>query len=741
MSIYLSFFTNKNYFPSLSEFEPYLPFDDSFYKETYQYKKDNNCLYIWSWDAIFDRKIQQYKDGFIFIQGYGDTKGAKVEQQFLDIINKKKNDVFGSFCGVYHGSKKIIIYTSIASTIHMYMYKTDQFIAFSNNIGVLSCLGKLSIRKIALGWLCGFSHLLDNGTIFNEIERIPPGSRSEVFGVNEIKFYRNYSYFFTPRGLKEISEDIDCFIENIYYQLKNINLDIILKLSGGKDSRALFALFDYLGILYKKNFSLSTTGHLHNPEVRAVQEIMDMYPNLKNKHTICKTYIYKQNDLILSVINSAFSGACLRSFADRSIYNYSPKILSIGGQQNGMKDIANKMSLDEYINNSIYISKFNVYNLVNKDYAIFLKNKYKQSLEYECINLPVNKYKIIEHWLFKNPNFEGYTNSTAMPAANNFWPLVDIFFLKIMFSGPDELTSLQAIYYLLMRKANQPIWSVPFLQDTWPPELSTYLTKLGLPTYGLQNKPYMHSYFSPETKSFGLFQYRLELFDLTKSFIIDSITNNKVFDFINKIQVIKFFKKNSDQLSFSELYTALSLLSATLIAEFGQDILVRTNKKYLYDELSARFNFKINKKISIENILQHKLEKYDEALSLSLKYIDTLENTRGLNLTLDSTIKLFGNLIPGKKNYIKGDIEFVSKEDYNACLFCFNFLPMIKKQKAIFSKSLKMYYTYINTLENHINLEIIVPKNISNPKIGIRLWNNKNRISIYNLHTTYTNDV
>lgn len=164
----------------------------------------------------------------------------------LNIINLKNinnyiHQISGYFLCLSIKNNKIIIYNDIAGNFRVYYRNEKNKLFITDNFKRLFFKNKLVLDKDQFEFWNKKNYTTGSRTLFKEINKIPPASRTEFFK-NKIK---HSIYFNSDKIIGKNSFKIDLHnnLEKNFQILKNTKKKNILLFSGGKDSSLLAQFF------------------------------------------------------------------------------------------------------------------------------------------------------------------------------------------------------------------------------------------------------------------------------------------------------------------------------------------------------------------------------------------------------------------------------------------------------------------------------------------------------------------
>ncbi len=621
MSVYVSILSRSgDDLPGPEVFNDYLPLDPGTHRPmVHQFDAKKSRLIVWQWGAAIDRKPVRTEEGVLFVQGYGDTEARTVEDRVRSALRNHEpiDDSYGSFASVVHDLSGVRAFSSRTGMDPIYVLNHGSFVALSNRTALLAALASFTVRREALMSLCGRTHLQDYGSVYNELSRVAPGGSVRVSLDGSVQEHRGSLLdIFETWDIQESAEELEPTMERFAHTLKTIGLPLQISLSGGKDSRAILAILDRAGC-FDDTVQVETQGHWYDPEVLAAQDLMELYQHPADRHAVIRpSYVDSPEHLVPALVDTLFAWEGNMSLADREKYRLDNGHLTVGGHELGMKYWGNPAPLETYVKSPVF--KVNTSGLLGEHAHQERANAYASLLMEVLAGTPQEKYSIVEAWAFRNPNFVAHDFLRRNVSEYEFHPLLDISFLRLLLNCPTEMTTNQVWHYLIMSKANKPLHNVAFAGDAWPPELVTSLSRLEQKPEGLRVRPYEFRKEFPNARGRGLFNWRIETLRMSQGYMKEALARHaQLFDFLDERRLDELLSMNPREATITDLYGGLGLLNAVLQADYGDELLKRTNRQSLVEELTDRFSYQKATPTAVEASSEYKeaLDNYDRSLA------------------------------------------------------------------------------------------------------------------------------
>lgn len=602
---------------SLLRFLPFDPVDINSFSE------GDVDGYLFGFGSALDSSISRNDTCTIIRQGYSLPGIEKrIEEEFLRGGQINTQSFPESFCAILAQKNQLVAYSSPTGVDQLFFYSTEGATYVTNRHNLLGPFVKdLTFKKSSFAWMAGRTHIGDMSTYWNEITRSKPGTKYVITSSCITAFEPDNKDLFDPIPNGDIRSEI-AGISNYFKEiLSNVSAEKRLWLSGGKDSRAIFGLIDCEPV--RDGLSMTTGGELYSPDVMAAQDLSELV-GLTSRHTVSRPAITSSrivvSEKIANDLTVDFTGG---SLADLRPVSKSGACI-IGGHENGFKSKKNTKPLGEYIADRIHwVDNLNILTPVAR-FELF--TDFRKDLIKILSDVPVSRYSQVDLVHNRNPNFLSSTITSSHISASEIHPFLDGRMYRLLCGVSDEALDSQFIHYAMMYNSEFALESLPFAADNWPDSLHDLIKQNNLPLRGGKSTPYKFNNLFPTLKSFGLYDWRLNLVDGSQNFVRDYINDNSgFFDFINIPVLNELLKKDSKDFLFKEVYTFLSLLKASFVHCFNEKLFDFSRRGEIAAEVNQLLDFqkvtgKVQESKEIQkdqenSFLKSKLEDYERSIA------------------------------------------------------------------------------------------------------------------------------
>ena len=592
---------------------------------------------MFGFGSALDSSISRNDSCTIIRQGYSLPGIEKrIEEEFLLGGHINTQNFPESFCAILAQKDQLVAYSSSTGVDQLFFYSTEGATYVTNRHNLLGPIVKdLTFKKSSFAWMVGRTHIGDMSTYWNEITRSKPGTKYVVTSSCITAFEPDTKNLFDPIPNGDIQSEIAGISTYFKEILSNVSAEKRLWLSGGKDSRAIFGLIDCESV--RDGLSMTTGGELFSPDVMAAQDLSALV-GLSSRHTVSRPAITSSrivvSEKIANDLTVDFTGG---SLADLRPISKSDACI-IGGHENGFKSKKNTKSLDEYVDDRIHwVDNLNILTPVAR---FELYRDYRKDLIRILSDVPVSRYSQVDLVHNRNPNFLSSTITSSHISASEIHPFLDGRMYRLLCGVSDEALDSQFIHYAMMYNSEFALESLPFAADNWPDSLHDLIKENNLPLRNGKSTPYQFNKLFPTLKSFGLYDWRLNLVDGSQNFVRDYINDNSdFFDFINIRVLNELLKKDSKDFSFKEVYTFLSLLKASFVHHFNEKLFDFSRRGEIAAEVNRLLDFekvtgkavesKESQKDQENAFLKSKLEDYEKSIAAIVRQHKNEEDSKG----------------------------------------------------------------------------------------------------------------
>ena len=420
-------------------------------------------------------------------------------------------------------------------------YATEQGrIIISNRIRLIKdLLEKWDYDMETLGWLSAVLYIFGNGTSIKQIKRLEEGAYIQVQN-GQLKMRENNLFMFNDQDIKErVEEDEDAFInESIEHSVKNISVILgknptaAVPLSGGKDSRAVFALILRAG--QHKTINAYTNGVETHPDVIVAKEIAEHYGVHHVINEPKKPGELSAEDILLRLMGSVFQTDGMLGLWDASGY-YSPldKLVVAGFIGEVYREKHRKVDLSTVDSASRFFHHMNLFDpakIMRDSARAIYERLLRERMEYylahgaKLTDIPEVVYTTekVPNWIGVLRRNDGYSGTITAPLNTEN-------FIKLSFLQGYEQREMERIHFEIINRTDSWLTELPFANDNWDVRLEKYAHGRNLraqPVPVPKNIPTFGSWQHKINQSISL---RLKIWE-----IVSSYSNSPIWNYFNR---------------------------------------------------------------------------------------------------------------------------------------------------------------------------------------------------------------
>lgn len=662
----------------------------------YEISESHLCGW-WGYDDPLEHKPITSDGKCCFFDGippYRDFPGRLLTADRQILFDLLKTATTG-FSSLIFTKDSAISFVSLPATHAIFYLKTDNFIAITSSIALLSPIYKLKVREKALLWNIGRGHVGDFGSTFNDVSKHIPGhilvtDASNGGRIQITPIQKPTDFVINGISLPDVPELLLNYCNEQANIISGLNASKkILALSGGKDSRAIASLLALSGAT--ENLEFSTRGFLSSPEAMSASLVAQaIRPNAR--HTITPQY-GRASIALGPIIKTLYSRYGDGSLADLNFHSLSPRgSIQFGGHENGLKTPINKLAFDDYfIRKSWWVDGAG---LLKEDVRQELLSDYRKSLSLFLESVPEYMYAHVESLYMRNATFISSNLNVSNSGANQYHPFLNSRLFGIMLSVPHEVHESQAILYLITAASSKDLTSIPYCGDKFPDSIEETLAamKYAHKSDHLASMPFEYLSFLPDGGGFGAYQRRFNMIDLFRPMYKSLVNSSSILrGSINFNRLASLLSVKTESLKPVEVYCLLGLSSSLLTELFGADLLEPSKHRNIESEIRKVVNSSgapsktaIGSRSSLSELEESKssIRALDQALKDSINHIrNTEENQR------DHELKAYhlcaDSLVLTSRESVTVDVAVSGLDDSESdCHLCYSILsqPIIDKR-------------------------------------------------------------
>lgn len=438
----LANYGNHKYFTYLSK-EIIIDFvnDEILYKQGDIVSNEDNTIIGFMLGEVYDIEDKKYdlkSKGHVFKTDLDTEYILHMYEQYGEDELKKLNGKF--IVCIYDATKKETLIINDRYGYYTYFYsKNEDKYTFCNDANILlDYVKKRELNKEAVNEMFNFGHLLDNKTLFKDINKLEPASIVRIKN-NEVSFEKYWRWNDIEKN-KEIN--YDQAVEKLgLLWIKAIKKVIskhdkfILPLSGGLDSRAILAAIDFLGLNYKIEKAI-TMGQENCWDYLIAKKVCKI-ANIAHELVEINEETWKEG-VDSTIINSMGAISCYCGFSKRHLNNITryPILnglagdLVLGGSFLSKKLIEDKEKYEKYCYDKLKSNGLKNAEIINGLQKVYIK-----------INDFDYKNASLDYYFLNNSRVRNFTVTGGVLCGINYNDLIPFFendLINFVYSLPDK---------------------------------------------------------------------------------------------------------------------------------------------------------------------------------------------------------------------------------------------------------------------------------------------------------------
>ncbi|MCY6959570.1 asparagine synthetase B family protein [Clostridium brassicae] len=459
--------------------------DEVLFKQDDIVSNESDTLIGFMLGEIYDTEDKKYdlkSKGHIFKSNLDIEYVMHLYEEYGEDELKRFNGKF-IIC-IYDKVKKETIIVNDRYGYYTYFYSVNKGkYTFCNDPNVLLYyIEKRELNQEAVNEFFNFGYLLDNKTLFKNINKLEPASIVKLKN-NEVLFDKYWEW-------TDIKKTIDITYEQAVEKLgllwiksikkiMNKHEKFILPLSGGLDSRAILAAIDFLGFNNKIEKAV-TIGQENCWDYLIAKKVCEI-SNIKHEllHINEKIWLQVVNETIVNSIGGIYCACGIieksigRDICRYPILNGLAGDLVLGGSFLSEKVLSSKVKYNEYCYKCLKSSGLSNINVIKK-----LNN----------INLQIDDVDFIkgsiDYYFLNNSRVKNFTVTGALTHGTNYNDIIPFFdndLIEFIYSLPDKWKLDSQLYKNMLIK----FFPKFYLDIPWQ-KTGKSIKKIGIYTFNLK---------------------------------------------------------------------------------------------------------------------------------------------------------------------------------------------------------------------------------------------------------------
>ena len=455
-----------------------------------------------------------------------------------------RNECNGAYSVIKLSSNgECLVFNDRLSVEPIYYAEERGRIIISNRIRLIrDLLEKWDYDVETLNWIAIIGYIIGNDTSIKEIKRLEEGAYIEVQN-GQLRIHENSLFMFNNQDIKEqVERDEDAFInESIEHCSKNIgvilgkNPTAAVPLSGGKDSRAVFALILRAG--QHKTINAYTNGVETHPDVIVAKKIAEHYGVQLVINEPKKPGETAVEDILLKLMGSVFQTDGMMGLWDaRGYYSPQDQLIVTGLIGEVYREKHKKVDLSTVDSASRFFHHMNLFDpakiMRDSARAIYERLLRKRIEYYLAHGAMLTDIPEVVYTTEKLPNWIGVLRRNDGYSGTIVDPLYTENFVKLSFLKGYDQREMERIHFEIINRTDSWLTELPFANDNWDVRLEKYAHGRNLraqPVPVPKNIPAFGSWQHKINQSISL---RFKIWE-----IVSSYNNSPIWNYFNRRSV------------------------------------------------------------------------------------------------------------------------------------------------------------------------------------------------------------
>lgn len=466
----------------------FLPFDGS--AATSRRIADGE-LVTYSWGAPGDRGVTRQDPWSLIVDGAPAQSERELIRSITATATPKIGDLVGSFAAVILDQDSLFAYSSAGADYPLYWAADSTELIISNRAGLVVGAVQPTIDTDRALHLVADGYFPSGYGMFTGVNQLLPGDRLRARRIGsrlvievdspDLAALFEYSGRSRPKQLAAVTDEcISAAVESLRGAPEAAAS--LLRLSGGKDSRAVLGMLASAGLAGRLD-RIITTGAKFSPDVlsaRAVAAAVD----LTDRHVIGEPALqFEAGQLADGTVASLAAVGSALSLFDVPADVFRPDRLTFSGMQEALKPSAlSAYPVDDFDSFAAAASRHAL------DPADILQTAARDEIVTRRVDglsrlrgqgVPTDRLAGVVAWRQRGGGWAGSIMAPHRAANRHFNPLMDPALVKLTFCLPRVCTDGGLIPFLLTARAPVNLVDIPFANDSWPRQLGPALEAIG----------------------------------------------------------------------------------------------------------------------------------------------------------------------------------------------------------------------------------------------------------------------
>lgn len=528
------------------------------------------------------------------------TTSESFENSLFRTVQNDARRLEGEFSVAYGEDRTLTVFLNPNGSHPLYYVDQPGFVAFSNRLPLLLLLPGVShdLDPEAAQWLCYQGFTQCNVTAFKAVRKLSAGALATATPEGGLRIrpttyadlvsvYRHDSF---PDNLGRVFEthcgELAGYVKRMHAFYGSRGM--MLRLSGGKDSRIILALLLHAGLKDALD-DIYTSGPLYAPDVISAQDIIAR-TGLKGPYRIIRDMdIYEELRLNMNVIaetlNVTAGQVSVHDFAP--IAGFTQEILVTGHQ--GLRDAWFRNcptdSIKQFGNSMFGMYFHDPLHLQEESRAAFME-RYLGVFErfHKDEQAPLDSVAELHAYREVQGTWAAAINVATRTSAPMSSPLLHSRVCSLTLSMPKRYRKNEAYHFMALRAMAPQLLDIPFANQQWFPDLrETLQGAFDVPVV----PPYKSSMLFPAFGNPFLPPLKMACYSSLKPHAL--VLAEKHADFLEphlSLERIRLAMQEKPEIRVPEMVCGMGLYTALLLAEYGLDVFHQDRTRAIAEELN-----------------------------------------------------------------------------------------------------------------------------------------------------------
>lgn len=474
--------------PQLDQLTDFLPFADPVASSAKWSARGNESdLTAFSWGAPGDRAIARSGGCLLAVDGSPVHSDAELIHVITGARYPEIGELRGAFAAVIIDGETLFAYSSAGGDFPLFWAQDSGGLIISSRAAVPVGATRPAIDEQNVIHMFTEGFFPSGIGMFKGVRQLLPGDRLRVSRTDsglvvnvdcpDVGDLIQASHRTKPRARAEIAEECIASAAESLRHSPDAAL-VSLRLSGGRDSRAVLSLMAAAGVADRID-GIVTTGPLFSTDVISARAVAAAC-GLADRHRIQQPKLdFGGGDLARAAVSCIASTGSALSLFDHASDILNPARLTFNGHETALKTSGlSQYPVDDFAKFARLASRYGL------DPAGILTRGAREELAETRVatfaalrdqRVPTDRLAEVVNWRQRGGGWVGASLSPHRAANRHFNPLMDPALIKLTFSLPRICSEGELIPFLLTARSPVDLVDLPFAGHPWPPGLGQAL--------------------------------------------------------------------------------------------------------------------------------------------------------------------------------------------------------------------------------------------------------------------------